>query len=182
MGYSILEKFNMKAVDEDFLEELKKLYTYDPERGVLVFNQTKGPMVKGDVAGGVNTRGYVQMRFMGKIRLAHRLIWLYVTGEWPVGVIDHKDGNKANNKWENLRDASGSTNSRNRKINKNNMSGYTGVSWNDETSSWRSYICVDGKMKALGSFRHKEDAIFSRMTAEKKYGYWLDKVREEDLV
>lgn len=55
---------------------------------------------------------------------------------------------------------------------KNNTSGVIGVSWNKVSGTWQAHI-------GLGNFVHKEDAILARMTAEKEYGYWLDKVWDQ---
>lgn len=160
-------------------ERLKEIYSYDSESGLFTFNVKRGPMRVGDVAGTINKGGYIQINFDGKIYVAHRLAWLYVIGEWPDGWIDHKDTVRTNNRFDNLRVVTPTVSNRNRNMNKRNTSGTTGISWNKKESKWQAYICVDSRMINLGWFEHKEDAILARMTAEKKYGYWVDKVFDQ---
>jgi hypothetical protein len=88
----------------------------------------------------------------------HQIIWKIVTGADPDELIDHVDGNGLNNKWSNLRQASWSQNMCNRRLNKNNRSGYKGVSWHRQTSSWRAEIDLNKKCHFLGLFKTAEDA------------------------
>lgn len=156
-------------------ERLKELYTYEPDNGVFIFNKTRGPMKQGSVAGSLNKHGYLQMHIDGKIYLVHRMVWLYMTGEVPEMWIDHIDTVKTNNVWTNLRLVTPSVSNRNRNKSKRNSSGTVGVSWDKSIGKWYAYICVDSQMIGLGRFDYKEDAILARMTAEKKYNYWVDK-------
>lgn len=84
------------------LEQLK----YDPLTGVFTWLVTRNRITQGDVAGSVSKEGYRVIRIDGEHHKAHRLAWFYVHGSWPSGIIDHKDGNKDNNKIKNLRDTS----------------------------------------------------------------------------
>jgi hypothetical protein len=102
-----------------------------------------------------------------------------MTGEWPSGVIDHKDLNKANNKWTNLRDVTESINSRNAPLHKLNVSGVSGVSWDSVNKKWHTSIHVDGKMLWLGRFISLEDAISTRMAAEKEHWGEEDRVWDQ---
>lgn len=157
------------------VERLKELYTYDSLTGLFTFNVRLGPMKVGDVAGAIATGGYIQISIDGKKYPAHRLVWLYMTGEWPDDLIDHKDTVRTNNRFNNLRVVTSSVSNRNRGLDKRNKSGVTGVAWDKSTSKWYAYICVESQMINLGKFEYKEDAILARMTAEKKYNYWVDR-------
>ena len=83
--------------------ELKRLLHYDPETGLwrrlikLHPSQTVGKPILP-----VHRLGYVHFTLFKKKYLGHRLAWFYMTGAWPKKGIDHRDGNPANNKWENL--------------------------------------------------------------------------------
>lgn len=160
-------------------ELLKQKLHYDPDTGIFTALHSHGTRVKGEPVGYLTKDGYLVVGFNHKTPHLHRLAFLYMQGEWPTGAIDHKDGDRTNNSWDNLRVASRSTNSRNRKKNKNNTSGTTGVYFCAGRGRWDAYIHTDGKRKSLGSFMYEEDAIFARLTAEKDFGYWLDRTRED---
>lgn len=67
----------------------------------------------GRYAGGAKD-GYVIIRVFGRNFPAHRLAWLLHTGEWPTGVVDHINRNRADNRASNLRDVTPTENARNR--------------------------------------------------------------------
>ena len=160
-------------------ELLKEKLHYDPDTGIFTALHSHGTRVKGESVGSLSPRGYLVAHFNGKLRLCHRLAFLYMLGEWPELDVDHKDTVKTNNKWINLRVVTKSVNSRNKSIHKNNTSGTVGVSWNTRRSRWVATIYVDGRLLHLGYFQFKEDAVLARMTAEKDYGYWLDKLWDQ---
>ena len=87
----------------------------------------------------------------------------------PGEEIDHKDGDKLNCLDDNLRICSVAQNRQNSKIQKNNKSGYIGVSWKKPIKKWAAYICVNGKNKFLGYFSIKEDAARAYNIAAIKY-------------
>lgn len=110
-------------------ERLNELLEYNPDTGVfsrLISNRRwKAGEPVGSVAGG----GYVILKLDGVKYYAHRLAWLYMTGEWPKQNIDHRDGDKANNRFTNLRDVGQSENLLNlHRPNAGNTSGFLGVS------------------------------------------------------
>ena len=92
---------------------LKSVLIYKPKSGVFHWRHTNEAHRAGEIAGSKNQQGYLQILVGGKIYRAHRLAWLYMTGSWPSRMIDHRDRNKLNNSFENLRDVSNSTNLRN---------------------------------------------------------------------
>lgn len=102
-------------------------------------------------------RGDVTVRYYHTYPATH-LIWLIVTGSWPTGVVDHRDTNPSNNKWDNLRDATRPQNGYNRKRYKTNTSGYKGVHWDKRWRKWRATIGVDGHKIFLGYFPSPEEA------------------------
>jgi hypothetical protein len=118
-------------------ERLKELVTYNPDTGIFTNNFTRcGRAKKGDVAGHIQKRGYINIILDWRIYRAHRLAFLYMTGSIPK-VIDHKDGNPSNNIFSNLRSCTPSQNARNSRLNSNNTSGVKGVRWEEREQAFR---------------------------------------------
>jgi len=118
----------------------------------------------------INGSGYRWGRVLGKNYLGHRIIWFMAYGYWP-NQIDHIDGDRANNSLHNLRDVTNQINSMNIKIPSSNTSGHIGVCWDKSRNKWLAHITVDKKLKNLGRFINKEDAVKVRKEAEEKYGF-----------
>jgi hypothetical protein len=87
----------------------------------------------------------------GRIYPAHQLAWLHMTGKWCSAVIDHRDGNRSNNRWANLRHATVSQNNANRPLQRNNKSGFKGVRRAD-SGGWRARIQKNRRTHELGIF------------------------------
>lgn len=90
--------------------------------------------------------------------MAHRVIWAIHYGEWPENEVDHINGNKTDNRIENLRIATPSENRCNRGKQRNNTSGYKGVYFNKRSNSWYAEIRKSGIKKYLGSAKTPEEA------------------------
>lgn len=153
--------------------ELKDRLTYDPDTGLFVWKTAKRITDRGRVAGYINKphiKEYIGIR-LDKHYLAHRLAWLYMTGEWPIGAMDHIDGDGKNNKWSNLRCVTPLENNRNLRKASNNTSGFTGVCWHEPTKKWQARIVVNKKTKSLGLYHTPEDAALVRKNAEISLGF-----------
>jgi hypothetical protein len=116
----------------------------------------------------LNKDGYV--KFSGtKDGLKNKLLHRIIMGE-PVGKeVDHINGNKRDNRRENLRICNRSENNRNTGKKSNNTSGFKGVSWKKQRGKWRASIRVDGKCKHLGYFDDPQTAYRSYCRAATKY-------------
>ncbi len=150
--------------------QVRKLFTYDSDEGHLRWAVSRQKINIGDVAGYKNTSdGYWYVGFDYNEFLAHRVIWLWVTGEWPKSQIDHWDGDRVNNKWINLREATNSLNGRNKtKPQSNNKS--TGIRGIDiRRRKYRVRINIDGKEIVVGRFLTLEEAKVARIEAERQY-------------
>ena len=97
------------------VERLRELLSYDPATGKFLWRVGRQCMRAGAVAGATEVQGYRVIKIDGKIYKAHRLAWLYVTGEWPPEEIDHKNTDPQDNVWSNLRLATHSQNQANAK-------------------------------------------------------------------
>lgn len=109
--------------------------------------------------------GYLYGALDHKIILAHRLIWKLRTRKEPPPVIDHRDGNKQNNAWKNLRKATHAQNCMNRKQGSRH-SGYRGVY--PSRNRWMARMNSPHRMY-LGTFDTPEEAFIARVAAEQKF-------------
>lgn len=136
----------MHSKDDLTQADLKALLHYDPDTGV--FSNRSGRAV-----GSPNGHRYTRIYVAGKMRYAHRLAWLYMTGCWPREAIDHIDGDGHNNSWSNLRAASQAQNQQNRRsAASHSRSGLLGVSWSKAAKKWQAAIRVNGRQTHLGLF------------------------------
>lgn len=170
-----------------FAEYLRSRLDYDPETGIFTWKPKPvrdgkwrrhdlawNSRYAGTVAGSLTVNGYLEITIQsddgGRAKyLLHRLAWFYVTGEWPDADIDHKDWNKANNRFANLRPAKRFQNNGNRGLQKNNTSGVRGVYWNARARHWIAQIQRDGRISYLGCFKSKEEAAAARLAASEAY-------------
>jgi len=121
------------------------------------------------VAGNIGYYGYHQIEIAGRLYRAHRLAWLYMTGAWPSIDIDHRDLDRANNRFANLRLATPAQNMRNTALRSTNKSGVKGVYWNKQSRKWCAQITHNGKQIHLGYFDTIEDAAATYAAAAAKY-------------
>lgn len=109
--------------------KLKSKLHYSPYLGTFIWVEARKVGSKiGDVAGSKDTHGHIQIKIGGKLYLAHRLAWLYMTGSFPKDEIDHVNGIRDDNRLVNLREATKNENQYNSRIRKDNTSGKKGVS------------------------------------------------------
>jgi hypothetical protein len=116
-------------------------------------------------------KGYCQVAFNGTMCFYHRILWCIYYGEdiKQGEIIDHKDGNRTNNKPGNLRLCNTYQNSYNRKLQSNNKTGYKGVSWNNGKKKYIAQIQENGKKHFLGYYLSVLEAYASYCKASKKY-------------
>jgi hypothetical protein len=134
------------------LDLLRARLSYDAETGVFTWRKKPGrSMVEGAVAGCLNHYGYTVIGVEGELYYAHRLAWLWMTGEWPADQIDHRNGVRGDNRWENLRQATNQLNQANRKRNAGAF--MKGITKYKPNGKWQAQISVEGKHISLGYFR-----------------------------
>jgi len=127
-----------------------------------------------------NTRGYLQVYLCKngekKKHLVHRLIaYAFIPNPESKEMVDHHDGNPANNSLENLRWATHGENMRNQRLSSGNTSGVKGVSWYKLRSKWRAQIKIDGKTIHLGLFDSLEEATTVRQAkAAELFGVFVN--------
>lgn len=152
------------------VRELREWFDYDCETGSIIWKRRPRGVAIRDDAGCVNGR-YRRICFKGVLYSAHRLAWSIYYGEDPGDCeIDHINHNSFDNRIKNLRLTDRRGQVRNRKLSKNNRSGYLGINLL-KSGRWRATIGNTTGRKHLGYFSSKEDAIKARKAAEEKMGY-----------
>lgn len=140
-------------------ERLKQVLHYDHETGVFTWLVKSAKNIKaGDAAGCFASYGYRRIKINRVMYRAHRIAWLYVYGAFPAAGIDHINGNKADNRLANLREANQAENNQNRKSHRNGSSKYLGVCWSKTAKKWRAKIQANRKSYHLGYFVAEEGA------------------------
>lgn len=151
-------------------KRLKELLHYNPITGEFTWINSQSHSVKnGRTAGCKQSEGYLQICVDRTTYLAHRLVWLYEFGVWPTLEIDHKDRNRTNNSFSNLRPATSSQNKANSAMHKDNASGYKGVHRSKKTGKWISSICVMGVRMNLGEYLDPYTAHVEYNKASRKH-------------
>ncbi|MCO5355084.1 HNH endonuclease [Acidovorax kalamii] len=145
----------MKGLDAG---RVRALLSYDANTGVFTWAVGFRGAFAGTVAGSLTSNGYVRITIDDRSYMAHRLAWLHVFGVWPAQELDHINQVKTDNRIANLREVTRSENQQNRKIQKNNKSGYRGVSWEAGRGRWRAQIALEGKLRIIGRYRSEEEA------------------------
>lgn len=139
-----------------------ELLAYNPKTGVFTWKQDrKGRAKQGSIAGAVHAKGYIHIMVDKERIAAHRLAWFYMTGKWPVYLIDHKSGDCTDNSFSNLREATAMQNQHNR----TKARGYI---YNKKTGKWVASIRINYKAIYLGSFDLESDARAAYIAACKK--------------
>lgn len=137
-------------------QQLRKVLFYDAETGSFTWLVNRGRRCcAGQPAGGIN-KGRHRIKVFDKLCEASNLAWLYENGVWPTGDIDHIDNNPANNRIDNLRDATRAQNCHNQKRRLTNTAGYKGVSRHG--ARWRARIAAPGIRYDLGVYDCPEHA------------------------
>lgn len=150
-------------------ERLQEVLSYNAETGIFNNIKNRSNAKAGDVAGYKRTDGFIIIRIDGIKYSAHRLAWLYVYGEFPENFLNHVNKIKDDNRFCNIKLT---TNQENQHSlidpQKNNTSGYRGVSWIKASKTWVSIIKVNGKKKYLGAFLTAELAHEAYLKAKKE--------------
>lgn len=164
---------NMKPVPYSVRKEtltqarVKQVLNYDLSTGVFTRTARAG-VIAGSIAGTLKPDGYRQIRVDGRKHYAARLALLYVTGVYP-DYVDHINGNRDDNRFSNLRQATKTQNGQNLALSKRNSSGYTGVSWHEISQKWLVRIMLDKRSIHIGYAETAEQGYEMYLAAKRKY-------------
>jgi hypothetical protein len=155
-------------------KRVRELLDYDPETGVLTWRYRKGFRLgawnaahagKPAFTANNDKRGAKRGRLLGRTYLAHRVIWFWMTGYWPIE-IDHDNGDAGDNRWENLFEVTHALNTRNAKRRCDNTSGHTGIY---PAPNGKFIACVGNNY--LGRHDSLEQALLVRKEAMHGFGF-----------
>lgn len=151
-------------------ERLIQLLVYDRATGEFRWKVSRGRSKAGSIAGRKSRLGYTQIRIDGRIYMSHRIAWLYETGGAPNGDIDHINGEKSDNRIDNLRDVTRAVNQQNRKTAQanNNSTGLLGAYKTGTPGRYFARIRVDGKIHHIGVYGSAEEAHQAYLQAKRK--------------
>ena len=139
--------------------QLQSIFTYDPFTGVVTWTHGVSNMPANSIAGCTNQSGYKVVTVEGKSFRLQRVIWILMFGHIPDGFyVDHINGNKLDNRLQNLRLATNSQNQQNRPAPKNNTSGYRGVTWHKQANKWMARLCHNKRRITIGFYDTPHEA------------------------
>lgn len=147
---------NVRKNEDIDIDAVRSRLTYDPETGKFHHLLASGNRSTGDEAGSTSSYGYISINVGGRKYLAHRIAWVWMTGDQVNGFIDHINGNRSDNRWKNLRWASHASNAMNRVAARRNASGFKGVVQRGDR--WSAYIKLNRRQFFLGSYETAAEA------------------------
>jgi len=163
----------MRDVDTGLTAEvLRTILLYDPATGEFTWRKGRGRLRSGLLAGMVmksTGRRMIEIKEYNHSFLTSRLAWLYMKGEWPKGIIDHKNHRRADDRWENLREATSSQSMANKPLRKDNKSGVSGVYGPSDSGLWLVTVKFDGRKVLHKHFKSRRAAVIARNKTVRKH-------------
>lgn len=149
----------------NFIARAAQAVKYDPETGEFWRLGGRRAGERADVAA---ANGYRRVYVCGRPIPAHRLAWMLMTGAEPTGLVDHRNRDRSDNRWLNLRDVPHVVNAHNTDLPATNTTGYKGVQFTG--TSWKGVLKVNRRYFVKRGFDTAEDAA-----------KWVEETREREL-
>lgn len=162
---------------------VRDIFNYDAATGKLIYRDRSSPWSSCEKTGpsmrsrrlgkeaGFYNRGYIAVQVAGKRMTAHRVVWLWVHGTLPSQEIDHINGNRMDNRIENLRCVDCVENMRNMGLRKDNKTGFHGVRYSKRRNNFRVEISIKNHVHFIGDYDDFNMAIEVRKAVEKFVGF-----------
>jgi len=153
----------MKSITQELVQ-----YLFDYKDGKLIWKNHRWSRKNGSVAGVISRCGYLMVAINRKRYLVHRIVWIWHKGELP-DVLDHINGDKTDNRIDNLRPTTMSENAWNRTSKGRNTSGHKGVTKHKASGKWQVFITENGNYRYFGLYKNKDIAATIANLARFKY-------------
>lgn len=136
-------------------KRLKEVLEYMPSTGKFIRRECYHERYVGLEAGAIQNNGYVAIRIDNILYKGHRLAFLYMTGEWPMQHVNHINGIRHDNRWDNLEEV----------LVRKGPSGARGITWKPRDEVWAIEYYKDGKAHRIGQARSLIDAMAIQLAA-----------------
>ena len=153
------------------IDELQEWLHYDRETGVVTWKKSPACRTSiGGLVGGPNSKGYLTFEFKGGRYTVHRVAFALAHNRWPLPTCDHINGIKTDNRIVNRREATLSENGSNRRIQRNNRSGFKGVYWNKRDGKWQAQVIARKKRHTKLFCCIEDAAAWAKQLREQLHG------------
>jgi hypothetical protein len=166
-------------------EQLKQMLSYDPDTGKFTRLMARWSRDVGKIENSIRIgrcdKQYVTICLNKMQYLAHQLVFLYMTGEFPPDglEVDHINQNSLDNRYDNLRLVTHEENMKNKLLYKRNTSGVSGVHFCNTHKKWVARLGGSKSRVSAGSYRNIEDAIAARRAIKESSDYHENHGREK---
>lgn len=154
-------------------KDMSDLFKYDISKGQLIWVSSRKQRYNGRIAGSVNNYGYRMVEINHVAYCVHRIVWLLKTKEWPKGQIDHINGNKDDNHFENLREVTARENCQNRR--KNRGGKLPGAYYHSRDRKWHAQIKLNYKSTYISTHD-------TELEAHKAYLNKIEELKKEGVL
>jgi len=162
-------EYHIKRKSKNLTQEtLKQLISYNPETGEFTRLKSAGGRDKDTKAGSIMNTGYLEVGVNGERWLGHRLAFLYMEGKVP-DYIDHKDSDRSNNIWSNLRACTQAQNLANTIPRKNTITGIKNVGIHKASGLY--HVTLWSNNKLAHSSYHKDIELAALVAEEARNKY-----------
>jgi hypothetical protein len=144
------------------LQQLRTRWDLDPSGFFIIKDSYHKSKIGKRVNGSYDKDGYLRVWFGNSIVHIHRLAWFYVHGSCPP-MLDHINGNRTDNRIENLRPADAYINNGNRQKHRDGIP--PNVNYHKRDKAWYVSIWLEKRYKYVGKFETLEEAIAARNAA-----------------
>lgn len=159
--------FEVTVNNSDLIYKVDKEYVYWM-KGYTWYSEGDNNSSQRYLVSGVKNEEGVQSTVRYHVEIMKDELEFYETKE-SQPVIDHIDGDETNNLKSNLRVVTQSENNMNKRVQRNNTTGFVGVEWRKSSGMWSSSLTVREKVIHLGSYYYLRNALRVRIEAEKKH-------------